>query len=88
MQIVDVMVAHTYSSRHRQAIEESKQCGCFYCGHVFEPAAILEWCDEGATALCPHCGIDAVLGDASPVPAADPAFLTRMHGHWFASQDA
>lgn len=35
------------------------------------------------TALCPHCGIDALIGDASGLPVTDAAFLLEMHAHWF-----
>lgn len=35
-----------------------------------------------STALCPFCGIDAVLGSASGI-ALEPAALQRLHEHWF-----
>jgi hypothetical protein len=33
-------------------------------------------------ALCPHCGIDSVIGDASGYEIS-PTFLARMHEAWF-----
>jgi len=33
--------------------------------------------------MCPECGIDSVIGDASGFPIADEAFLKRMHSIWF-----
>ena len=50
----------------------SVKCGCFYWCANFKPDEILEWAGEdngrkGQTAICPRCGIDAVIGDKSGV---------------------
>jgi hypothetical protein len=37
---------------------------------------------DGVTALCPRCGIDAVLPSAVPV-ALTAELLAAMHAHWF-----
>jgi hypothetical protein len=34
------------------------------------------------TALCPHCGSEAVIGDQSGYPIG-PEFLSRMNEAWF-----
>jgi hypothetical protein len=82
----DVVRAHRHSIRHRAEVLASARCGCFYCGAIFPPAAITEWIDpwEGVdqTALCPRCGIDAVIGSESGYPiTAD--FLMAMKQQWF-----
>lgn len=74
--------AHQYSSDHREAIAASDRCGCFHCGSVFPPVEIHEWVDDGKTAVCPHCGVDAVIGSHS-VTSITAAFLSRMHDEWF-----
>lgn len=81
--------AHDRSSLHRAEIMASVICGCFYCSGTFEPGDIGEWVDAaedgdglGQTALCPHCGVDAVLGSQSGYPIT-PEFLATMHRHWF-----
>lgn len=83
----DIVAAHRHSSRHREEVRRSELGGCFYCLQTFPPAAIREWTDErdamGVTALCPHCGIDSVIGDASGFPVT-VEFLGRMRAHWFA----
>ena len=79
----DVLVAHGHSSNNRKELESSKLCGCFYCLHIFPPTEIEEWVDTGdTTALCPSCGIDSVLGDASRSQITKE-FLSRMHKYWF-----
>ncbi len=77
-------VAHRHSAHHREELEQSDVCGCFYCCQTFTSTRIEEWLEEGAgTALCPHCGIDSVIGSASGYPAREKAFLLAMHEHWF-----
>lgn len=77
--------AHDHSSNHRAEIEASELCACFYCCRFFRPQDIKEWIDRrdpGGTAVCPYCGIDAVLGSASGLPMGSQ-FLEEMHDHWF-----
>lgn len=83
----DLVAAHRQSSRHRAGLQRSTRCGCFYCGATFAPSDIVDWIDtrnppSSWTARCPHCGIDAVIGDASGLPIEKP-FLEAMHAHWF-----
>jgi hypothetical protein len=86
MTTVDYIRAHRHSSRHREEVLASAQCGCFYCGAVFPPSEIESWVDDwedvGQTALCPRCGIDSVIGSESGYPLTEE-FLARMKAHWF-----
>lgn len=60
---------------HRAHFEQSgrinpvAEYGCYYCGQVYQLAEnpIIEWVDGGQTALCPKCGIDAVIPKLSGV---------------------
>ena len=82
----DVRAAHPFSSRHRAQVLASELCGCFHCLATFAPAEVEEWWDDDQTAVCPRCGIDAVLGSACPYPLT-PDFLERMRRHWFGAPD-
>jgi hypothetical protein len=82
-------VAHKKSIRHRAEVEASQRCGCFYCCRTFGPGEIIDWTDTDnpvprQTALCPHCGIDSVIGDASG-PKINELFLNEMRIAWFFS---
>jgi hypothetical protein len=79
------ITAQDASFRRRGELMASERCGCFYCLEVFAPKAIVEWADDEQTALCPHCGIDSVIGSSSGHPI-DQSFLRRMKEHWFASR--
>jgi len=76
--------AHKHSIRHRQELEQSAVCGCFYCIETSAPSQIKDWCDEEKTALCPRCGIDSIIGSASGYPVTEKPFLEAMHERWFA----
>ncbi len=85
----DELAAHAHSSNHRGELEAGRVCGCFYCSSIYPPTSIDEWIGEedgaDATALCPRCGIDSVIGERSGYPITR-AFLERMHKHWFGSR--
>jgi hypothetical protein len=74
--------AHDHCYNHRVEIEQSDNCGCFYCISIFSPSEIVEWIDDGKTALCPHCEIDSVIGSASGFSITSE-FLECMYRHWF-----
>jgi len=76
--------AREHASRHRAEIQASARCGCFFCFHTFPNTEIRAWVDSDQTALCPACGIDAVIGDASK-HRLDSKFLRQMHTHFFSS---
>ena len=81
----DILEAHQHSINHKAEIEKSKLCGCFFCLHTFQPKEIIEWIVSGNNdefAMCPKCGIDSVIGDASGYPITDE-FLREMNKHWF-----
>jgi len=85
----DVVDAHRHCIRNRAELGKSGMSGCFFCLGVFPVAEIWEWIretendDEYLTAMCPQCGIDAVIGDASGHTVTDVRFLERMRRHWF-----
>lgn len=79
---MDLDVVRSFSSKHRKQVQESDSCSCFHCLESFPPADIAEWIDEGQTALCPRCGIDAVIGCQSGV-ILSPDLLKAMKAAWF-----
>ncbi|ABD54412.1 hypothetical protein [Jannaschia sp. CCS1] len=80
----DVIAAHKHCIRHRPEVEASNSVGCFSCLAIYQPDLIVDWVADTPTetAICPHCGIDSVIGDASGHPVT-PDFLGKMNAHWF-----
>ncbi|MBI5058692.1 cytoplasmic protein [candidate division KSB1 bacterium] len=74
--------AFSLSQRHREWLDRSRRCACFHCLAVFSRREIQKWSDSGQTALCPRCGIDAVLPGAAGLPIRR-RFLCDMRKHWF-----
>ena len=84
---VDALKAvYSHSIRNEESINNSDFCGCFHCISIFPVAdvklsdLIIEK-DGHRTAICPICGIDAVLGDASVEITAE--LLEEMNEHYF-----
>lgn len=71
--------------RHTRAnaaeLEASEACGCIACERIYFPSEIVHWLEDG-TAMCPHCGADAVVGSASGIPII-PGVLKRAHERWW-----
>ena len=74
--------AHKHSSYNKDEVMRSQICGCFYCLAEFKPEHITKWVEGEQTAVCPCCGIDSVIGDASGFPI-NHDFLNEMCKRWF-----
>ena len=74
--------AHKASYHNREMIERSTICGCFHCLNIFLANEVDHYRDWGDTAVCPHCAVDAVIGDASGYPIITK-FLRSMNRFWF-----
>ena len=69
---------------NKNSLLTSTWAGCYYCLNVFSINTIQEFVDlEEDTALCPKCGIDAVVGDVTGYPVTDKGFLYEMHCYGF-----
>lgn len=83
----DYVAAHAFSGNHKPELQRDRICGCFYCLKIFSPSEIEEWLiednrvDKRGTAICPHCGIDSVIGESSGYPITKE-FLQKMHARW------
>jgi hypothetical protein len=72
---------HKKTRLNRSSLVKSASCGCFYCFSEFLFDQIVEWIDDHETALCPYCGVDAVLGFGTQ--NTDQELLHEMHDRWF-----
>lgn len=71
------------SFRNRGSVKTGGQCGCYYCLATFSGCAIVEWTDDGQTALCPRCNIDSVLPGVT-----DAQLLEAAHAWGFRASEA
>lgn len=78
--------AHLHTADNREEVEASQVCYCICCQTFFKPTEIDEYTDGGATAICPYCDCDAVIGDACGIPMTDE-LLERLHNKYFSYDD-
>ncbi|WP_100332857.1 cytoplasmic protein [Bacillus xiapuensis] len=74
--------AYEFSSYNRKELVKDEVCGCFHCLKIFHPSEIEDWWDEEETAVCPHCGIDSVIGEHAGV-AITKKLLKEMNDRYF-----
>jgi hypothetical protein len=75
------MLVEEFSKRsihNAKQVAESKECGCYFCLRVFPSEEILEFIDNGDTAICPFCNIDAILPNFT-----DKEALKKGLEYWF-----
>ena len=63
----DFPLIYSHTVNNEMDILHSKQCSCLFCRQTYDARKINDWANDknGVTALCPECGMDAVVGDAS-----------------------
>lgn len=66
------------SFHNRTRITDETACGCYACVSVFQGRDVNQWTDDGMTACCPKCGVDAVLPKVTSIPT-----LTGLRAYWF-----
>lgn len=73
---------HTYSTHNKKWVDLADRCHCYYCQRSMGRDEIERFSDNGQTAVCPKCGVDAILPDSIEEPL-DEAILAEMHEYWF-----
>ncbi|MBR4483901.1 MAG: ADP-ribosylglycohydrolase family protein, partial [Erysipelotrichaceae bacterium] len=78
----DVLKYRTYN---KDAILQSRKCGCYHCKTIFNASEIRNWLerDAGQTAICPYCKETFVLADESGLPVTDKTFIKLLNEYWF-----
>jgi len=75
-----------FAMNNKKEMEASSLAGCFHCGAIFQPSEIKEHTDEGNTCLCPHCKVDAVIGNACGFELTESRLL-KAKNYWFSTRD-
>lgn len=66
-----------------RAAESKRLAGCFACQRMFAAAEVLEFLADPERALCPLCGVDAVLLDEPSFPVNGKMLAAcRRHHFW------
>ena len=75
---------HSHTIRNRNEINQSEYCHCISCLKSYPSPIVINFIKDGVgeTALCPYCGIDAVIGDACGL-VINQEILTSLNKRWF-----
>lgn len=79
---------YAWNQYHRSFIEKHGELWCYYCQKKSACSWVKQWIDptltwpEGATAVCPQCGIDACLPNR-PELELDMDTIAQMNKYWF-----
>ena len=79
-----ILSALKHAVNNEDEVKASDQCGCFHCLEIFDTADIEDWVEgvSGISAVCPHCDVESVLGDAAGFPLTEE-FLDALRQHHF-----
>lgn len=83
-------LARFYSTafRSKERLKKSGQLGCFYCGHIYSYHLVEEFIETENIALCPICGVDAVMPLAKIPKSKHVNLLDEMYLRYFADDDS
>lgn len=79
---MDIRHTAKFAMHNRPQVERAENCGCFHCLKIFPPSAVKEWTDNDDTAICPHCGVDAVLPESFDFKLTED-ILRKLNTYWF-----
>lgn len=56
-----------HSTNNDLEILQSHKCSCLFCRHTVDAREVQDWVSDehGVSAICPECGMDTLIGDAS-----------------------
>lgn len=77
-----------HASAHEQRVRASPIVGCYHCVTLLPPDEITEWIPSlrrgvQRTAICPRCGIDAILPADIPGGGLTVPLLAALEAHGF-----
>ena len=70
------------SLNQADAFGDGEIAGCYCCTEIFLSAEITSWIDGGRIALCPYCGVDAVMSDGA-ARGITKEKLEALYDGWF-----
>ena len=84
--VPELKAIYSHSIRNEESLRKSNLCGCFHCISILaatdvKSSEMIFEKDGFITAICPICGIDSVLGDASVEITAE--LLEALNQYYF-----
>lgn len=73
---------HAYCKNNKELIIKANKCYCFHCKKIMESNEVVSFIDNKDTALCPYCGVDAIIPDSID-EKIDEELIEDMNKYWF-----
>lgn len=77
--MIQINNAIQFAMRNKEALSFLETANCYYCLRTVCVKDIVEYTDQGQTAICPNCHVDAVLPDSTITKEQ----LKEIHDYWF-----
>jgi hypothetical protein len=77
--VIQINTAIKLAMRNKTSLSFVEKAGCYYCMKIIEVKDIVEYTDQGETALCPNCKIDAIIPDGN----LTIEHLKEINNYWF-----
>lgn len=74
----DAIELELKATNNREALKHTLHASCFSCIQTFGSWQVTVWVDYGKTAVCPLCGVDAVIPGIIPYEV-----LRKLNHEWF-----
>lgn len=68
-----------YITNNKDAIKLSDRCICIYCLSQYPAASVNEFTSDHS-GICPECGVDSVIPDATKVVTHDELYQWHLIG--------
>lgn len=78
MSQTDIGTFSEQSFNNRERVVSAEKCSCYSCGCEFKGSDVQTFANDGDTAICPNCQVDAVLPF---VPSQE--ILASAKKYWF-----
>lgn len=76
----EVRQAPRLAFNNKDRLEKATWCGCYQCLSIMTTNSVVMYTDNGTTALCPVCGVDSIIPEATD---KDKPLLMLMYEYWF-----
>jgi uncharacterized paraquat-inducible protein A len=77
----DIAFAPMSAMNNRKEVAASETVGCYHCLAIYSGKEVVQFTDDGKTALCPKCNHDCVLPSSKNYDLT-PRFLKEIHEFW------
>jgi predicted nucleic acid-binding Zn-ribbon protein len=77
---MSIKALHDTTRDNKNTVNIADGAVCVACKSEVSASEIAEYVDQGKTAICPHCGVDALM------PKQNESLINHLNGRWFKNE--